>query len=146
MAGLLLGQDAPGGIRTHALRLRRPTLYPAELLARVVKQRLTSTNSVSRPAVPKIVSNGAPERRQPALQFILERFDTVLYLLGAVPHLAEVAVHAAHHRFAAVAQLFRRSEQADRRALVEGLQPGGAVRVPEHPRPDLSCLPAGTDR
>src|SRR5689334_20721035 len=26
--------DAPGGIRTHDLRLRRPTLYPAELLAR----------------------------------------------------------------------------------------------------------------
>src|SRR6266571_7510861 len=24
--------DAPGGIRTHDLRLRRPTLYPAELL------------------------------------------------------------------------------------------------------------------
>src|SRR2546426_490984 len=27
--------DAPGGIRTHDLRLRRPTLYPAELLARI---------------------------------------------------------------------------------------------------------------
>ena len=65
--------------------------------------------------------------------------------VGAVPYLAEVAVHAAHHRFAAVAQLFRRSEQADRRALVEGLQPGGAVRVPEHPRPDLSRLPAGEE-
>src|SRR6266550_8492453 len=32
---------APGGIRTHDLRLRRPTLYPAELLARVVKQELS---------------------------------------------------------------------------------------------------------
>ncbi len=28
------GLHARGGIRTHDLRLRRPTLYPAELLAR----------------------------------------------------------------------------------------------------------------
>jgi len=40
--------------------------------------------------------------------------------------------------FAAVAELLRNGEQADRRALVEGLQPGGAVRVPEHPRPDTT--------
>src|SRR5207244_5505439 len=33
MAGLRVTLYAPGGIRTHDLRLRRPTLYPAELLA-----------------------------------------------------------------------------------------------------------------
>ena len=32
-AEALLSSDAPGGIRTHDLRLRRPTLYPAELQA-----------------------------------------------------------------------------------------------------------------
>jgi len=66
------------------------------------------------------VSNGAPERRQPALQFILERLDPVLYVFGAVPYLAKVAVHPPHHGFATVAQLPRHGEQADWRALVEG--------------------------
>src|SRR2546426_2695217 len=33
--GFVLVSDAPGGIRTHDLRLRRPTLYPTELLARI---------------------------------------------------------------------------------------------------------------
>jgi len=87
------------------------------------------------------VSNGAPERRQPALQFILERLDPVLHLLGAVPHLAEVAVHATYHGFASVTLLFRDGEQADRRALVESLQPSRAVGVPEHLGPDLPSLP-----
>ena len=31
------GRSARGGIRTHDLRLRRPTLYPAELLARGIR-------------------------------------------------------------------------------------------------------------
>ncbi len=31
---VLINGSARGGIRTHDLRLRRPTLYPAELLAR----------------------------------------------------------------------------------------------------------------
>jgi hypothetical protein len=39
-----------------------------------------------------MASNDAPKRRQPALQFILERLDPVLYHLSAVAHLAEVAV------------------------------------------------------
>src|SRR5439155_934386 len=98
------------------------------------------------PAVPKIVSNGAPERRQPALQFILERLDPVLHLLGAVPHLAEVAVHATYHGFAAVTQLFRDGEQADRRSLDESLQPSRAVGVPEHLGSDLPSLPPGPRR
>src|SRR2546425_5048993 len=33
IAGPRVTLYAPGGIRTHDLRLRRPTLYPAELLA-----------------------------------------------------------------------------------------------------------------
>ena len=33
---LILNENgAPGGIRTHGLRLRRATLYPAELLVRM---------------------------------------------------------------------------------------------------------------
>ena len=35
----LVRKDARGGIRTHDLRLRRPTLYPAELRARDVHLR-----------------------------------------------------------------------------------------------------------
>src|SRR5207245_4485512 len=36
MAGLRVTRDAPAAIRTRDLRLRRPTLYPAELLAQTV--------------------------------------------------------------------------------------------------------------
>src|SRR2546423_11645400 len=38
-------RDAPGGIPTHDLRLRRPTLYPAELLARKAGEQLTVTDA-----------------------------------------------------------------------------------------------------
>src|SRR5213079_44817 len=39
--GGVVAIHAPAAIRTRDLRLRRPTLYPAELLARVVKQQLS---------------------------------------------------------------------------------------------------------
>src|SRR5437899_11606027 len=38
MAGLRVTLYAPGGIRSHDLRLRRPTLYPAELLAQTARR------------------------------------------------------------------------------------------------------------
>ena len=41
IAGAPRATDAPDGIRTHDLRLRRPTLYPAELLARAARKNLT---------------------------------------------------------------------------------------------------------
>src|SRR3989442_261950 len=72
--------------------------------------------------------------------------DRALSLRGAVVFWGGLPSPPPQHGFAAVAQLLRYGEQADRRALVEGLQPGGAVGVPEHLRPNLSRFPAGPHR
>jgi hypothetical protein len=51
--GLFLKNGAPGGIRTHDPRLRRPILYPAELQARLTGWRYYSppTSRVQRHAL-----------------------------------------------------------------------------------------------
>lgn len=39
-------ENTPGGIRTHGLRFRKPTLYPAELRGRVVGVRWVGDSSM----------------------------------------------------------------------------------------------------
>ena len=46
MMTMALVSGAPDRIRTCGLRLRRPTLYPAELRAPFWNQRLTTTGAV----------------------------------------------------------------------------------------------------
>src|SRR2546425_900914 len=53
-----------------------------------------------------------------------------------------MAVDLLHHRVPTVAEFARDRIHRDRRALVERLEPGGAVRVTEHLAANLSRLPS----
>src|SRR5207248_1354442 len=74
-------RGAPGGTRTHDLRLRRPTLYPSELRARrdAILTRLKSTFyrafesdynfALSHVVIPGIFHERTPARRSFAFAF-----------------------------------------------------------------------------
>jgi hypothetical protein len=83
---------------------------------------------------------------QPIAQPLEVLPDAELHDLGAVPDLAQMCVNATHHRLRFMTELARDCVGRHRGALVERLQPGGAVGVPERLRPKLPAAEASTDR
>ena len=81
-------------------------------------------------------------RPQAITQLSRVLLDPVLHNLGAVPDLAQMPIYLPDHRLAAVTHLLCDRVRANGRALVDRLQPCGAVRMPEHLRPNFARLPA----
>src|SRR5713101_1168561 len=73
-------------------------------------------------------------------------FHAVLHDLTSMVHRAKMSVDAPYHCLPAVPEFLCHSVHAHRRAVVEGLQARGAVRVPEDLRGDLARVPARTRR
>src|SRR5207302_496217 len=71
------------------------------------------------------------QRPQAVGQHLLVLLDAILHYLGTMPHGAQMPVDRLHQRLTVVTQLAAHGEDRHRGAVVERLEPGGAVRMPE---------------